>query len=81
MRRDEIAERYPEAVILSEEFYDEAIIGISNDDRVVYSYQGLVEALMRHDGMSEEDAEEWVSYNVLGSLYGENMPIVCMMEE
>ena len=36
---------------------------------------------MRHDGMSEEDAEEWVSYNVLGSLYGENMPIVCMMEE
>ena len=58
--------------------YAKAIIGVSSDDRVVYDYLKMVECLM-DDGMDETDANEWIDYNVIGSLaYMEpGAPVIC----
>lgn len=57
--------------------YETAFIGISHDDRAVYDYDKMVEYLVEKDGISEEDAADFVCYNTLRSLpYYENSPIV-----
>ena len=65
------------AAYLTEEYYDDAAIGYTDDGRVVYDYDLLVECLMKED-MSEIDAIEWVEYNILRSIpyCGEQAPIV-----
>ena len=40
----------------------------------LYDRYMCIEILMKEDGMSEEDAEEHFSYNVIGSYVGENTP-------
>ena len=45
-----------------------AIIGVTTDERIVYSYERITECLMETDDISEEDAIEYVDYNVVGSL-------------
>ena len=48
--------------------FDDAIIGITTDGIVVYDYNKMVESLMRTDGMSQEDATEWIDYNTIRSI-------------
>lgn len=50
--------------------YDGAIVGVTYDHRVVYSYEKMVEELMRDQGWEELDAVEWIDYNTLGALPG-----------
>lgn len=60
------------------EGFDDAIIGMecSGDiPRVVYSIQLMVHVLCERDGMTEEDAIDFISYNVIGSYVGEGTPI------
>lgn len=49
-KRDWLLDQGFEGAILEPEYLDEAIIGISHDDRAVYSYSKLVDAFMKHDG-------------------------------
>jgi hypothetical protein len=58
--------------------FDDAIIGMecSGDiPRVVYSIQLMVHVLCERDGMTEEEAVDFISYNVIGSYVGEGTPI------
>ena len=48
--------------------FAKAIIGVTTDERIVYSYERITECLMETDDISEEDAIEYVDYNVVGSL-------------
>ena len=59
-------------------YYDEAIIGVSHEGRVIYSYDKLIETLVAHDGMSPEEAMEWIDYNTIRGIpyMGEKAPIV-----
>lgn len=64
---------------------DAAIIGLSMYQPtravcVVYDYEKVL-AYYVSSGMSEEDAEEWVSFNTLGAWVGETTPIVVNMTE
>jgi hypothetical protein len=61
---------------LTADGFDAAIIGVtdSGEVRVVYDYETCVRVLMA-DGMSEEDAIEHMSFNVMGSHVGEQTPI------
>jgi hypothetical protein len=54
---------YEDALIFENPDYDEAIIGVSYDGRVIYDYNLMVEHLMVHDGMTEMDAVEFIDYN------------------
>ena len=59
---------------------DPAIIGLSQSQPgrqacVVYDYQKLV-TYFRDQGMSYEEAEEWIATNTLGAWMGDTTPIV-----
>ena len=59
---------------------DDAVIGIASrcgdDPLVVYDRDKLVKNFMKKDGMTFEEAEEWVSYNIEGSFIGEGTPLI-----
>ena len=76
---DYIAERNPQALYPTG--LEDAIIGISHGDLVVLDHAKCVKIFMERDGMSYEDAMEWMSYNVTGAYMGENTPIFVYMKE
>lgn len=59
---------YEDAIVFDNPDYDDAIIGVSDDGRVVYDYDKMVESLMSRDGMSEEEAVDFISYNTIRSI-------------
>ena len=67
-----------ESVFFTNPDFLDAIIGISDDGRIVYSYSKMVENLMLNDNMSYEDAIEFIEYNTVRSLpyMGEHAPII-----
>jgi hypothetical protein len=78
--RDELQEMYPDVPLLfmSEEEYDEAIIGVSerigDEPSIAYDYDKVIAVNMAM-GMSEEEAIEHCSYNQMGAYVGEHTPI------
>jgi len=76
--RSQLAEMgYEDVLLLDPIGLDKAIVGISSDDRAVYDYDKLVEAFCEVDNMTEEEAVEWIDYNVLRSLpYYPNSPVI-----
>lgn len=77
-RINEIADEHETEMILWNE-YDECIIGVvrqNNGDYVVgYSYNMIVEQLMS-DGLSREDAEDHIGYNIIGGYLGPGTPVM-----
>ena len=69
---------YRDAVIFENPDYDSAIIGVSDDNRVVYDYDKMVTHLMDVDGMEMLDAVDFIDYNTLRALpyAGEYGPII-----
>lgn len=50
------------------EQYQDAIVGITYDgNHVIYSVEKFAECLVK-EGMSHEEAEDWISYNTARSL-------------
>lgn len=57
--------------------YASAIIGISTDGNIVYSYEKMVDYLIATDDMTYEDAVDWIDYDVIRSIpYIQKMGIV-----
>lgn len=57
--------------------FADCIIGITDDWHIVYSYDKMVEHLIKYEKMSVEEAIEWLDYNTLRSYSSEGlMPIV-----
>lgn len=77
--KDAIIELYgdhTEDGLLFADGLDDAIVGICPGSlRVVYSRTRVIEALVRHEGMSEEDAIEHAEYNTFSAYVGEQTPI------
>lgn len=48
--------------------YDRAIIGITTEGRLVYSYEKMVQQLVEDENMTEEEAHEFVDFNTLCSI-------------
>lgn len=69
---------YEDSVVFENPDYDEAIIGVSHDGRVIYDMDLMVEHLMMHDGMTEMDAVDFIDYNTVRSIpyAGECAPII-----
>ena len=62
--------------ILKADGFDDAIIGIDMSSlRLIYSVRSMLDILMRD--MSEEDAREYLDFNVLCAYVGEKTPIYC----
>lgn len=68
---------YEDAAVFDNPSYDSAIIGVSDDGRVVYDYEMMIQCLMNDEGMSEIDAADFISYNsIRAAAYIPNGPIV-----
>lgn len=68
---------YEDALVFDNPSYDSAIIGVSADGRVVYDYEMMVHSLMTENGISVEDAADFVNYNsIRAASYMPNGPIV-----
>lgn len=56
--------------------FESAIIGISHDNRAIYSYSKMIDCLV-DETMSYEEAVEFIDYNTLRILsYYSNAPII-----
>lgn len=69
---------FEDSVLLDPVDLDAAVIGHTDEGRVIYDYEKLVKAFMDTDGMTDEEAREWIDYNTLRALpyAGEKAPIV-----
>ena len=69
---------YEDAVVLESPDYLNAIVGVSDDGRVIYDYEKMARCLMETDGMDYEEATEFIDFNTLGALpcMGEKRPII-----
>lgn len=77
----DIRAELPEGVIILGDMfmaYDNSIIGVTTDGRVVYDYDKMVEELMQDEEWNYEEVVEWIDYNTIRSLSyaGENAPII-----
>lgn len=69
---------HEDTVVLESPDYLSAIVGISEEGRLIYSYDRMVEHLMTAENMDAEEAMEFIDYNTIRALpyAGEMAPIV-----
>jgi len=66
-----------EVTLMFADGFEDAIMGVCqqfNNYSVLYDYNKCIKILMERDGMNDEEAEEYMQYNVLGAYVGENTP-------
>lgn len=68
--------------ILLMDGFDEAFIGYSqriNEPMLaVYSWEKMVGVCVNRDGMTDDEATEYIEYNCIGAWVGERTPIIVM---
>lgn len=75
-KRKLIEEMYSDDKLLFADGFDKAIIGIDDMDlKVVYDIDKCAEILMKRDGMSRDEAHEFLEFNTIGAYVGEKTPI------
>jgi hypothetical protein len=75
--RERLAEEAPEALLA--DGFDTALIGVARrcgqPTLAVYDYELGLQVLMERDGMTREEAIEYMEFNVVGAWVGEHTPI------
>jgi hypothetical protein len=72
---EQIIELYPDEVFTVADGFDDAIIGVDeNNGRIVYDVDEIINILMR-DEMSVDEAFDFYYYNIAGSYVGEKTPL------
>ena len=54
---------------------DDAVVGTDHDGNLVYEYE-IMTRIFVEQGMTEEEAEEWINYNVIGTNGGYGFTIL-----
>lgn len=70
---------FEDSVVFESPSYDDAIIGISNDDCVIYDYDKMVDCFMKEHQCDEVEAADFISYNTIRALdyfTGDKKPII-----
>ena len=66
-------------LILDNSAYDNSIIGISNDNRLVYDYGKMLVEYSQDNQCTIEEAMEWIEYNTIRAIAynsDEHKPII-----
>ena len=78
--REHLEQEYADLLLM--DGLDDAIIGVSqriNEPMLsVYSWEKIIEILIKRDDMDFEDAVEFIEFNILGAWVGEKTPIIVM---
>lgn len=81
--KEQLAEANEE--MLFADGFEEALIGtvqvFGKPPLALYDYRKCVEILMKRDGMSEDESEEYLEYNTLGAYVGESTPAFAHLVE
>jgi hypothetical protein len=76
-KKTRLAEINSEALLA--DGFEEALIGFGQrcgqPTLAVYDCEKCIQVLMRRDGMSREEAEEYLEFNSIGAWAGEHTPI------
>ena len=64
--REELSHSYPEALLFDNPSYDNSIIGISHNGRIIYSFEKMIEELCKEDNIEQDEAIDFISYNTEG---------------
>ena len=69
---------YEDILILKNYSYDDALIGITEDNRAIYDFDKMVDWLIKTESLSQEEAIEWIEYNTIRALpyMGERAPVI-----
>jgi hypothetical protein len=86
LSREEFIEQYgiEDGTVILEPFDDfkYAIVGITFDrEHIMYDYSKLIDVVKGESDMSDEDAMEYVEYNIVGLGFSSHEPIICFTEE
>ena len=83
MTREELVESLSESLsgyedILLADGFEDAFVGIAercgSQPVAVYDYEKAVQVMVQRDGATEEEAREYLDFNVLGGYVGEQTP-------
>ena len=77
-KREELSKEYPDLLVMNPTYLDEAIIGVVsriNLSAICYDTNKVIELLIQHEGMTDEEATEHFEYNMKGSWVGEATPV------
>ena len=69
---------FTDTIILENPSYETAIVGISENEELIYDYDLMVEYLVNTEKMTYEEADDFISYNTLRAIpymHG-NRPII-----
>lgn len=76
-KKEQLAETNEEALMA--DGLEDALIGIcyrfGQSPLATYDYNKCIEILVKRDGMTEEEADEFLQYNTLGAWLGEMTPV------
>lgn len=76
-RQDLIDKGLDEVIVFENPDYDGCIIGVSTDDRAIYSLSKMVEWYCDKEKCSEDESLDFINYNTIKSLpYVEGSPII-----
>ena len=81
--REELSDRYDDDLLFADG-YDSAIIGVCggcDSGRVAYDAQKMVEICVKDDGMTHDEANEWLEFNTFCAYVGEHTPLYVFMKE
>lgn len=69
---------YEDAVVFDNPEFDPAIVGVTDDGRVIYDYEKMITHLSKTAVISEADAIEFIEYNTIRALpyAGEKAPVI-----
>lgn len=68
---------YEDVMIFENPSYDDALIGVSTDNRAIYDYGLMMEWLQNNYEWDYDESVEWIEYNTIRALpYYPNAPIV-----
>lgn len=72
---------YDETIVFDSPDYDSALIGVTVNGQAVYDFDAMCQHHMDTDGMTAEEAEEFIWFNAIGSLpsLGDSAPIVVIL--
>jgi hypothetical protein len=71
---------YDNVIVFSNPSYTDALIGLTDDYNAVYDYSLMIDWLIKHEDMNEEEACDFISFNDSFS-YGEHYPIIYYGED
>ena len=66
---------FEDVIIFDNPSYDDALIGVTSDNRAVYDYDKMIEWLVTNENMDYEEAADFISWND-SFYYGEGYPLI-----